>query len=239
MNPFLKKGKQWGYIKQHLYLIIASIVAFIFICFIFLIWIKPVPWEVYFNKTLNNPPRPFIVKMLDNLPLPVKGAVAFDLGSGVGNETIALLKKGFNVIAIDSHSTAFKMMMNRPEIKKNKNRLTTIMSSFEKLKTKKLPKADLVVACFSLTFCPPDQFKQFWENIVSHIKPGGYFMGNTFSECIRTFGHKQRKNMTFHTYEETMTLFKDFNIIRLEEVRREANDNGKLEHYYIIIAQKK
>ncbi|HFS6879507.1 TPA: class I SAM-dependent methyltransferase [Legionella pneumophila] len=204
------------------------------------LWIfRPNPWNHYFHKKINDPPRDFIVKGLQNIPSPSSAEVGIDLGAGVGHETYLLLQKGYNVIAIDNQKAAFDIMLKRPQIIPYKDRLTTYEASFENIDFQKLPSADIVIASFALPFCKPDQFNQFWHKVSHQIKPGGYFIGNTFDPGFTAFKGSARRSMTFHTKAETMNLFKDFNILKFKEVKKPAVQKELFDHYYEVIAIKK
>ena len=136
------------------------------------LYMKPNIWESYLTKTLQWPARPYVVRALSKIPDPKEGAVALDLGAGVGNETLLLIDKGFDVVAIDSEKIAFDLMLKRPEIIKQRAHLKTIQSMFQNLDFASLPFVDVVLASFSLPFCPPKYFNEFWKNLVSKIKPG-------------------------------------------------------------------
>lgn len=211
----------------------------LFVVFIGLWIFKPNPWDNYFRKKLNDPPRDFLAKGLHNIPSLSSTQVAIDLGAGVGHETYLLLQKGYNVIAIDNQKTAFDIMLKRPEIIPYKDRLTTYEASFENIDFQKIPSADIVIASFALPFCKPDQFNQFWDKVSHQIKPGGYFIGNTFDPGFTAFKDNTRKNMTFHTKTETISLFKEFNILKFKEVKNPAAQKGLFDHYYEVIAIKK
>lgn len=200
---------------------------------------KPNPWDNYFRKKLNDPPRDFIIKGLQNIPNPNSAEVAIDLGAGVGHETYLLLQKGYNVIAIDNQKAAFDIMLKRPEIMPYKDRLTTYETSFEKIDFQKMPSAGIVIASFALPFCKPEQFNQFWNHVSGQIKPGGYFIGNTFDPGFTAFKGNSRKNMTFHTKAETISLFKEFNVLKFKEVKKPAAQKGLFDHYYEVVAIKK
>lgn len=194
-------------------------------------------WDAYYQNKLNEPAREFVAKTLQVLPHPHQ-VVAIDLGAGVGHETLLLLEKGYHVKALDNQKAAFEFMLKRPEIVTHKDRLTTITSSFENLDFNQLPAADIIVASFSLPFCRPENFDSFWINIVQKIKPGGYFIGNTFDPGFTVFAESDRIKMTFHTKAQTAALFKGFKIISLNEIQKEATIPGKQDHYYEIFAQK-
>ncbi|MCC2646788.1 MAG: SAM-dependent methyltransferase [Rickettsiaceae bacterium] len=201
--------------------------------------LKPNKWEVYFKNKLNEPARDFVVKAINSLPIPVHGEIiALDLGASVGNETAFLLEKGFKVIAVDNQKLAFDFMLKRPDIVKFQNRLTTIISPFQELDFSTIPMIDIVTASYSLPFCPPEYFEEFWVKLVRQIKPGGYFVGNFFDPGFTAFTNSDRKQMTLHTKSQIVSLFKDFKIIDFKEVKKEAKEVGKLDHYHIVIAEK-
>ena len=193
---------------------------------------KPNSWETYLKETLEWSSRPFIASALSKIPNPKEGAIALDMGAGVGNETLLLLGKGFDVIAIDSEKVAFDLMLKRPEIIKHQGHLKTIQSTFQNLDFKDVPLVDIVVASFSIPFCPPKYFDRFWQNLVSKIKPGGYFIGNIYPPASSSIFVKRKDQMTFHDDQQTIDLFKDFVIIS-------KTSNSVNFEYCIIFAQKK
>ncbi len=202
-------------------------------------WIfKANPWDRYFHKKLNDPPRDFIVAQLNTIPIPRSGEIAIDLGSGVGHETYLLLQKGYSVIAIDNQKVAFDIMLKRPEIIPYKDYLKTYEVSFEKIDFHNIPEANIVIASFALPFCGPENYSQFWKKVSQQIKPGGYFIGNTFDPGFTAFTGNARKNMTFYTKAQTMKLFKDYKILYFKEVWKPATQNGLYDHYYEVAAKK-
>ncbi|MFU7501186.1 MULTISPECIES: class I SAM-dependent methyltransferase [unclassified Candidatus Tisiphia] len=205
--------------------------------------LKPNAWEAYYKEKFHKPAREFVVEFFKKVELvdnqKMRGT-AIDLGAGVGHETFLLLEKGFNVIAIDKQKMAFDFMLIKyPEIVKYKDHFKTLISSFEELDSQELPNVDIIVASFSVPFCKPEYFKKFWSNIVNKIDSGGYFVGNTFDPEIVAFWKEDKKNMTFHTKEQTIDLFKEFNIISFKEVKITPKEDRKIDHYYEVIAKKK
>lgn len=195
-------------------------------------------WEAYFKRKMFDPPVGFLLEGLNRIPPVRKGEVAIDLGSGVGHETMVLLKRGYRVIAIDNEPNSFKYMMKQPDIQHFKNQLSTMVTSFEKLQFSELPHADLMVSCFSLPFVSQKDFSRVWKDVVDVIKPGGYFIGNFFDPEFTFFNQRFRPHMTFHTKEQVLSLFKDFFILEFREVDADSLKKGTKEHYYIVVAKK-
>jgi len=214
-------------------------ISLIFLVFFIFLMLKPNRWDAYFQKKLNDTPREFVVNSLKSIPNPTPNATAIDFGAGVGHETLLLLQKRYTVLAIDNQKSALKILLNRTDIKPYHNHIKTYESSFEKLNLKNTPKSDIVIASFALPFCNSRKFNQFWHQVRENIKPGGYFIGNTFDPGFTAFEKKDRVNMTFHTKSETIKLFDDFEILTLNEVKKEATTPGKDDHYYEIVARKK
>ncbi|MGD9591155.1 MAG: class I SAM-dependent methyltransferase [Candidatus Berkiella sp.] len=196
-------------------------------------------WENYFKSKLNDPPAGFVVSGLQYIDNNHPGKVALDLGAGVGHETMVLLKQGYNVIAVDGEENAFKYMMALPGIQNYRSHLRTIVSDFEKLNFKDIPPTDLVVASFALPFVPAKEFDKVWGNVVNTIKPGGYIIVNLFDSSFSFIEERFRPSMTFHTKEQALSLFKQFNIIYFNEVMNDATKPGTQNHYYVFIAKKR
>jgi tellurite methyltransferase len=91
--------------------------------------------------------------------------LAIDLGCGAGVETRELLRRGWQVVAIDREVAAFEYLLQRvpPE---QRPHLTPQCKSFS---TMTLPKADFLWAGLSLPFCPPEQFAKLWEKITEAV----------------------------------------------------------------------
>jgi tellurite methyltransferase len=201
-------------------------------------WAAPNKWDAYFDAKLQEPPRQFIKDALQMLPAAHGKIYAIDLGAGVGHETLLLLQKGYHVVAVDNQKIAFDYMLKRPEITPYKDHLITKVTAFEGFDFNELPNIDVVVASFSLPFCKKENFDAFWLSLVAKIPSGGYFIGNTFDPGFTAFRDKDREHMTFHAREQTLKLFDDFKIISFKEVKKPANEPGKFDHYYEVIAQK-
>lgn len=110
--------------------------------------------------------------------------VAFDLGCGGGSFSGELLKRGWNVIAVDKQSRAIESVKNRidklnPDWLKS-NQLTTKLAPIEDYTLK--DRAHLVVAMDVLPYCNPSQLRNIWNKIYNALDDeNGLLIGTFFT----------------------------------------------------------
>jgi tellurite methyltransferase len=135
-------------------------------------------WDAYYNATAGRPPRRTLLAALERfetLPQPPR---AIDLGCGDGRDTIELLRRGWEVIAIDAAPAALERLTRRADLPSGA-RLTPRCGKFEELDW---PEAALVNASFSLPLCEPAAFPALWRKITRLLVPGGRFAGQLYGE---------------------------------------------------------
>lgn len=196
-------------------------------------------WEAYFKSKLRDPPAGFIVEGLETIKQSHPDKIAVDFGCGVGHETAELLKNGYRVVAIDSQPEAFEYMKQLPEVASQQHKVKTIVSTFEKLNFAEIPQADLLIASFSLPFMKSADFNRVWPQVVSKIKPGGYFIGNFFAPDFSFFAAKFRHSMTFHNKPEAIALLNSFEIVDFKEVNVPGTKPGTMNHYFVFVGKKR
>ena len=170
---------------------------------------KP-PWSEYYRATAKWPPANTLVKALELAGVREGKEFAVDLGCGAGRDTLELLKRGWHVLAMDNEPKAIRFL--RTAIPgKYRGRLRTRRAAFE---TVKLPKCDLINGSYSLPFCRPESFNDFWRRMVNALRPNGLLVGQLFGV------HDEWANstdMTFHTASEVESLSRSLKVEFFEE----------------------
>lgn len=88
-------------------------------------------WSKYFKATASSTPRNTCADAIQRFQKEErKQCVAVDLGCGSGNDTIALLKAGWYVHAIDREKAALRLLKRRVSISR-RNRLTLEQGRFK------------------------------------------------------------------------------------------------------------
>lgn len=187
----------------------------------------PERWVQYYDKLMGQPPRRTLLKAIELHGQP--GGFAIDLGCGVGNDSLALLRHGWRVLAIDAQAEALSRLTSAapPE---HQSRLRTEVAEFE---TVQLPAADLVNASFALPFCPPPAFERLWSEIEGALRDGGRFAGQFFGDRD---SWAARPDMTCHSAAEVHALLANFQIEYFEEEDAPQSQTalGRPKHWHIF-----
>lgn len=182
--------------------------------------------EKYYDVTEADIPRTFVKYFIEKIKCNPTNAI--DLGCGAGNDTVYLIKNGWDVLAIDRENVELRIT----------KRLTTNelqhfkfeQQSFEKIKLKK---SKLIVANYSLSFCNKEKFEDLWNEIKMNLEKDGYFVGNFFG--VNDTWNKTRPQMTFFSKNQVCELFKNFDILKFKEVEVDKKTGlGELKHWHIF-----
>jgi SAM-dependent methyltransferase len=133
-------------------------------------------WTAYYESQGERAPRDLLLSTLDAFGPGARDAI--DLGCGTGIETVAILRRGWRVFAVDAEPVGIDRLLVRaspPE----RERLDAQVGSIEDVE---LPSADLVWAGYSLFFVPPQRFATTWRGIRASVRPGGRFAGQLLGE---------------------------------------------------------
>ena len=195
-------------------------------------------WSSYYKATANYPPRETLTKALEffDAEKSEHPRRAIDLGCGAGVDTRELLRRGWDVLAIDQQREAIESITASIPAEA-KERLQTQIASFEQIE---LVPCALINASYSLPFCPPAQFTAFWEKIVTALQVQGRFAGHLFG--VRDTWASTSPDMTFHTSEQVNALLGSFEIEYLNENEEDGHTAlGRSKHWHVfsVVARKR
>lgn len=190
-------------------------------------------WIGYYDAQAGRAPRELLIRALDAFDREGRVGVAIDLGCGDGTDTVEMLSRGWDVVAIDAQEDAIRRVRERipPEAAA---RSTTIVSEMERVR---FHEADLVLASWSLPFCRPESFSDVWERLRSSLRPGGRFAGELFGDRDSWASDPE---MTFHDAAAARTLFEGWGVESFEEEEEdgEAFDGPKHWHVFHVVASR-
>jgi SAM-dependent methyltransferase len=188
-------------------------------------------WAGYNAWSSCREPRPMLLAACNRLG-GGDGRLAVDLGCGAGIDALALLDRGWSVLAIDIEPAGLASL--RAQIPAAcAGRIRIACTSFADAA---LPPAHLIHAGFSLPFCPPRQFPAVWAQIRRALVPGAILAGQLFGTRDSWAGDP---GMTFHNRAEVISLLDGLEILELRESERdgEAYSGPKHWHTYDILAR--
>jgi SAM-dependent methyltransferase len=184
-------------------------------------------WSDYYEANEGRAPRD---QLIDGLATFAEPGNAVDLGCGSGIDTLAMLDRGWRVLAIDAQAEAMDRLRTRAG---DRSELLTAVSPMEDAD---LPSADLVWASYSLFFCDPARFPDVWGRIRAAVRPGGRFAGELLGERD-TWALTGEETAFSRT--EAEALFEGWTVERFEEEENdgEACSGPKHWHLFHVIAQ--
>jgi SAM-dependent methyltransferase len=195
-------------------------------------------WSAYYQAVAGRPPRGTLLKALELFELEKSTKsprFAVDLGCGDGRDTVELLERGWQVLAIDGNEEAIAKLYDRKDI--DSTWLETQVMRFECLT---LPNSiDLINSSFALPFCRPDDFPNLWHKIIASLRSGGRFCGQLFGD--RDTWATAYPNMTHYPKDKVMELLQSFKVEYFEEEHHGETAIGEQKYWHIfhIVASKK
>jgi tellurite methyltransferase len=187
-------------------------------------------WAGYYDEQGEREPRDVLAQVLERFDDEGRRGRAVDLGCGQGIDTAELVRRGWEVVAIDATEEGIRRLRRRvPEV--DAARLETVVSRMEDVE---VPPADLVYASYSLPYCRPDVFPRLWRDIRSGILPNGRFAGELFGD--RDTWARTEGDMTFLRIDEARALFDGMELESFDE--EESDDEGwdEMKHWHVFHA---
>lgn len=193
-------------------------------------------YESYLDTKFKDHERNFVSRSFQKIPIASKGQVVLIMGAEWApySDRKLPVAKNYDIIAFDDQRFSSDVIVPESE---NSTRIIYNWSA-------DLPDLDIVMASFvfeSYYSKGLNLFEKLWHYIDSKIKPGGYFIGNFFDPDCKIFDEEFSKGMSFLTKDEVLFLFRNYDIINFEEVKKPLKINKKeiVEHYYEVFARKK
>lgn len=179
-------------------------------------------WLDFLAATRGREPDPGSLAAIDAARDGIRASgLAIDLGCGSGNETLAMLRAGFRVLAVDALPEAVAMTVERAREERLSGRLTAERSD---LATLSLPGgAALIHARFALPFVPQADFERLWRGIRGALAPGGCFAGQLFGPDDQFAREAPAGSMSFHDAAAVSRLIAGLEVLRNEEVAKEGH----------------
>ncbi len=191
-------------------------------------------WGAYYRKLRDRPPRRTLLAALDRFGPAAGGALAIDLGCGDGRDVVEMLRRGWQVVAVDSEPEALRQLQAR-ELPEG-HALTPVLARLEEVP---LPLGvRLVNSSFAMPLCEPVAFRRLWERIAEALPPGGRFSGQWYGPNDSWAG---RPGLTFLARDEAMALLRGFEVEMFEEEETDGETrrgNSKHWHIFHVVARK-
>lgn len=180
--------------------------------------------RLYYDRTQGAPPWPELLKALELLGR--TDGLAIDLGCGAGRDSLELLRRGWQVLAVDKAAEALERLQAQLD-PAWAPRLQTRCEPFEHTE---LPAAHLVNSAFALPFCAPAHFPGLWQRIERALAGGGLFCGNLLGERDDWAGPEV---CTF-TRTQLDALLAGWEVLHLEEIDRDGTTaRGRTKHWHL------
>jgi SAM-dependent methyltransferase len=183
-------------------------------------------WAGYYKWSSRREPRPVLLAACELLGAGA-GRIAVDLGCGQGTEALALLDRGWHVVAVDREPAGLAVL--RAEVPaRHAGQIQVVRAAFADIS---IPRAQLIHAGFSLPFCAPRHFPALWTQIRRALLPGAIFAGQLFGTHD---SWASKPDMTFHEREGVMALLNGLEILTLDESERDGESFSGPKHWHVF-----
>jgi SAM-dependent methyltransferase len=184
-------------------------------------------WSDYYDANEGRAPREQLLDVLGRFARP---GAAVDLGCGAGIDTVAMLERGWEVLAIDAEHDAIERLRRRAPAH------ATLRTKVGPMEEAQLPSVDLLWASYSLFFCDPARFGEVWSRIRVAVRPGGLFAGELLGDRDTWASIEGHSAFGMAAAE---ALFEGWAVERFEEEENEgeAFSGPKHWHYFHVVAK--
>ncbi len=162
-------------------------------------------WDERHRGKPPGEPEPFFAQVLPLLP---GAGVALDVAAGRGRHTVALARRGFNVIAADYSATAIRTLANAVNEARLGQRVWPVVADMSNFALK--PRCVDVIVNINFLLRP------LIELFKRALKPGGYLLFETFLTDQAAVGHLANPDFLLGHYE-LRALLADFQLLVYRE----------------------
>lgn len=181
--------------------------------------------SLYYDRTQGAPPWPALLMAIEALGRP--GTRGIDLGCGAGRDTLEMLRRGSEVLAIDREPEAIERLLGQVP----PDQLPRLQARCARFEDCELPAADVVNSAFALPFCAPADFPALWQRIDEALAGGGIFCGNLFGERDDWAGPE----LSIFSEDQVRQLFADWELLHFEVIDREGSTaRGRTKHWHLF-----
>lgn len=195
----------------------------------------PSAWEKYFLKNKDRSIRPLFTKASTFLKSNSDDRTALDVGSGIGIETLALIKMGYTVTAIDNQITSKNHIESQLSVDGQTN-LKFILSDFLDFNFDK--QYDFVWAYHTLPFCNESSFLRVAQDSFKSVKTSGIFAGSFFGDKDEWDLNKRANGISKNQLTELLSPFEIIEFNETLERGKLALGGEKNWHVIDVIARK-
>lgn len=188
-------------------------------------------WAAYYRHTRGREPRPLFAKgMAAVAAAGIRPAQAVEIGFGDGTETLALLRAGWRVVAIDPTPEAAAHLRSGVATVDgaDADRLEILTAAAE---SAELPPFDLLYAGYALSFVRPQAFAGVWQRIRAALRPGGFLVVNIFG--VRDTWADD-PDMTFVDQAAVDRMVAGLDLIAIDEEDQDGDSFSGPKHWHVF-----
>jgi 2-polyprenyl-3-methyl-5-hydroxy-6-metoxy-1,4-benzoquinol methylase len=181
-------------------------------------------------------PAKYVRLLSDEYLQNIVGSNVLDLGAGEGKNAVYLAKQGAYVTAVDTSEVALSRFSLQPHFDTGMHNLKLIKADMTTLHFEQT--FDIVIA-YGVLHCLSSKAEVYdmLGRIKSWIKPGGYFVGATFTDVIPPPTVQEYLEFgSFLSIGDLERCFEDCEILRCEYgIIKETHSTTSLEHEHSIV----
>lgn len=185
-------------------------------------------WPSYYRHSAGREPRPLFTKgMTLAAEAGVAAGQAIEIGFGDGTESLALLRAGWRVLAVDPTPQAADYLHEQvaPEDADRLDIRTAPAQSLE------LPPFDLLYAGYALSFLEQGDFRRFWTGVRAALRPGGIVIVNVFGHRDTWAGDAY---MTFVDRDTVDRMVAGLEVLALDEEDADGDSFVGRKHWHVF-----